>query len=52
MIARGYTFVLYAMAAAAGLLLVWMMISVILSVLMRNAGLQPFAWLFTSAEYG
>ena len=29
-----------------------MMISVIVSVLMRNAGLQPFAWLFTSAEYG
>ncbi|MEM7520805.1 MAG: TRAP transporter small permease [Pseudomonadota bacterium] len=28
------------------------MISVIVSVLMRNMGLQPFAWLFTSAEYG
>ncbi|MEM7643112.1 MAG: TRAP transporter small permease [Pseudomonadota bacterium] len=52
MMARGYILVLHAMAAAAGLLLVWMMISVIASVLMRNAGVQPFAWLFTSAEYG
>ncbi|NNK78021.1 MAG: TRAP transporter small permease [Litoreibacter sp.] len=40
------------MAFIAGLTLVWLMISVIASVLMRNAGLQPFAWLFTSAEYG
>jgi C4-dicarboxylate transporter DctQ subunit len=28
------------------------MISVIASVAMRNFGIQPFAWLFTSAEYG
>ncbi|MFY0692590.1 MAG: TRAP transporter small permease [Paracoccaceae bacterium] len=40
------------MAFFAGLTLVWLMISVIVSVLMRNAGMQPFAWLFTSAEYG
>jgi len=39
-------------AIMAGATLVWLMISVIISVLMRNAGLQPFAWLFTSAEYG
>lgn len=39
-------------AVIAGTTLVWLMVSVITSVLMRNAGLQPFAWLFTSAEYG
>lgn len=39
------------MAALAGLGLVWLMVSVIVSVAMRNAGVQPFAWLFTSAEY-
>jgi len=47
-----YTGLLYAMAGVAGATLVWLMVSVILSVLMRNAGMQPFAWLFTSAEYG
>jgi len=47
-----YTGMLYAMAWVAGATLLWLMVSVILSVLMRNAGLQPFAWLFTSAEYG
>ena len=40
------------MAALAGLGLVWLMVSVIVSVAMRNAGVQPFAWLFTSSEYG
>ncbi|MCR9150448.1 MAG: TRAP transporter small permease [Rhodobacteraceae bacterium] len=49
---KAYGWLLYGMAVLAGALLVWMMISVIVSVLMRNAGLQPFAWLFTSAEYG
>ena len=45
---RGF---LYAMAGIAGAMLVWLMISVILSVVMRNSGMQPFAWLFTSSEY-
>lgn len=45
---RGF---LYAMAGIAGAMLVWLMISVVMSVVMRNAGLQPFAWLFTSSEY-
>lgn len=49
---RTYTAMLYGMAVIAGATLVWLMVSVIVSVLMRNAGLQPFAWLFTSAEYG
>jgi TRAP-type C4-dicarboxylate transport system permease small subunit len=40
------------MAVLAGAMLVWLMVSVIASVLMRNMGLQPYAWLFTSAEYG
>jgi len=52
LIARAYTALLYTMAAIAGATLVWLMVSVIVSVAMRNFGLQPYAWLFTSAEYG
>lgn len=48
---RLYLNVLYAMAGIAGFMLMWLMVSVITSVVMRNAGLQPFAWLFTSSEY-
>ena len=51
-IARVYDFILYAMAFIAGATLVWLMVSVVLSVMMRNFGLQPWAWLFTSSEYG
>lgn len=51
LIGRIYLGVLYAMAGVAGAMLVWLMISVITSVVMRNLGLQPFAWLFTSSEY-
>lgn len=50
-IARAYTTLLYAMAAVAGAMLLWLMVSVVTSVVMRNAGMQPFAWLFTSSEY-
>jgi TRAP-type C4-dicarboxylate transport system permease small subunit len=50
-IARAYAAVLYIMAGIAGAMLVWLMVSVVTSVVMRNAGLQPFAWLFTSSEY-
>lgn len=49
---RAYLALLYTMAGAAGIILVWLMVSIIVSVAMRNLGLQPFAWLFTSAEYG
>lgn len=49
---RTYSTIVYAMAFIAGATLVWLMISTIVSVLMRNLGLQPPAWLFTSAEYG
>ncbi|MGB0569175.1 MAG: TRAP transporter small permease, partial [Paracoccaceae bacterium] len=46
MILRIYRGVLYGLAGLSGALLVWLMISVILSVFMRNMGMQPFAWLF------
>lgn len=49
---RVYDALLYTMAFIAAITLVWLMVSVVVSVLMRNLGLQPFAWLFTSAEYG
>ena len=49
---RAYDALLYTMAFIAALSLVWLMVSVVLSVAMRNFGVQPFAWLFTSAEYG
>lgn len=51
-IRRAHSAVLYTMAVLAGGMLVWLLVSVVVSVLMRNVGLQPFAWLFTSAEYG
>jgi len=51
MIGKIYRTLLYGMAVIAGLMLIWLLVSVIASVVMRNAGLQPFAWLFTSAEY-
>ena len=49
---RIYDGLLYLMALLAAGTLLWLMVSVVLSVAMRNLGLQPFAWLFTSAEYG
>ena len=51
-ILRAYDGLIAAMALAAALVLVWLMIAVVVSVTMRNLGLQPFAWLFTSTEYG
>lgn len=48
---RLYDLVLYAMAFVAGAMLVWLMVAVVVAVLMRNGGMQPFAWLFTSTEY-
>jgi TRAP-type C4-dicarboxylate transport system permease small subunit len=51
-IKRAYDGLLYGMAIVAGATLIWLMVSVVASVVMRNLGLQPFAWLFTSAEYG
>lgn len=48
---RSYNALLYGMAFIAAAMLVWLMIAVILSVGMRNLGMQPWAWLFTSTEY-
>jgi len=52
MLTKTYQTLLYGMATISGLTLIWIMVSVVASVVMRNLGLQPFAWLFTSAEYG
>ena len=52
MLTKVYNTLLYGMATISGLMLIWIMVSVIASVVMRNLGLQPFTWLFTSAEYG
>jgi TRAP-type C4-dicarboxylate transport system permease small subunit len=49
---RAYDAVISGMAVIAGMLLVWLMLSILISVAMRNAGLQPFPWLFLSGEYG
>ncbi len=51
-ITRAYNALVTLMAILAGATLVWLMVSVVTSVVMRNLGLQPFAWLFTSGEYG
>ena len=51
-VVRAYDALLYTMAFLAAASLVWLMVSVVVSVAMRNFGVQPFAWLFTSAEYG
>jgi len=51
-LSRASRFLIDAMAVIAGAVLVWLMVSLVVSVAMRNAGLQPFAWLFTSTEYG
>ena len=49
---RVYDALLSFMALIAAMTLIWLMVSVVVSVIMRNIGVQPFAWLFTSAEYG
>ena len=50
-LSRFYLMLLYGMAGIAGAMLVWLGVSTIASVTMRNLGIQPFAWLFTSSEY-
>lgn len=49
---RGYDGIVTAMAVLAGLVLVWLMVAIVASVGLRNLGMQPPAWLFTSTEYG
>jgi TRAP-type C4-dicarboxylate transport system permease small subunit len=43
---------LQAMAFVSGLTLVWIMVAVVISVVQRNLGMQSWAWLFLSTEYG
>ncbi len=49
---RLYNGLLAGMGIAAGLLLVWLMVAIVLSVVIRNLGLQPSAFFFVSTEYG
>ncbi|MFU8881187.1 MAG: TRAP transporter small permease [Rhodobacterales bacterium] len=51
LVTRLYTLILFGMAFIAAGMLIWLMIAVITSVAMRNFGMQPWAWLFTSTEY-
>lgn len=48
---RGYLLLLNGMALLAAIMLVWLMVAVVLSVIIRNLGLQPSAWFFLSTEY-
>jgi TRAP-type C4-dicarboxylate transport system permease small subunit len=52
LLVRIYDRIVFAMAVIAALTLVWLMVAIVWSVTMRNLGLQPYAWLFTSTEYG
>jgi C4-dicarboxylate transporter, DctQ subunit len=51
LVVRGYDAIVTLMALIAAGMLVWLMVSILISVTMRNIGLQPMAWLFTSSEY-
>lgn len=46
-----YLLLLNGMALLAGMMLVWLMVAIVLSVVIRNLGLQPSAWFFLSTEY-
>ncbi|MGP1254354.1 MAG: TRAP transporter small permease [Kiloniellales bacterium] len=48
---RLYSYFLNGMALVAGILLVWLMVAIVVSVIIRNLGLQPSAWFFLSTEY-
>ncbi|MGH1360661.1 MAG: TRAP transporter small permease [Burkholderiaceae bacterium] len=50
-LSRLYTFILKAMAALAGLLMVVMMVSIVIDVALRNLGSQSSAHIFTFNEY-
>lgn len=51
LVVRAYDGLVSLMALVAAGMLVWLMVSILVSVTMRNLGLQPMAWLFTSSEY-
>ncbi|MBB4287901.1 TRAP transporter small permease [Roseospira goensis] len=50
-LSRLYASLLTGMAVIAGVMLVWLMVAIVISVGLRNLGLQPPAWLFLSTEY-
>jgi C4-dicarboxylate transporter DctQ subunit len=50
-IKKYYDYIVDGMALLASLMLVWLMVSIIISVFLRNLGLQPSAWFFVSTEY-
>jgi C4-dicarboxylate transporter, DctQ subunit len=51
-IAAVYERFLQAMAVLSGLILVWIMLAVVITVIQRNLGMQSWGWLFLSTEYG
>jgi C4-dicarboxylate transporter DctQ subunit len=48
---KAYDSIVVGLAILAGGMLVWLMVAIIVSVLQRNLGMQPAAWLFVSTEY-
>lgn len=48
---RLYSYLLNGMALISGVLLLWLMVAIVVSVVIRNLGLQPSAWFFLSTEY-
>lgn len=48
---RLYSYLLNGMALVSGVLLLWLMVAIVVSVIIRNLGLQPSAWFFLSTEY-
>jgi TRAP-type C4-dicarboxylate transport system permease small subunit len=51
LVGRLYKGFIDCMAILAGALLVWLMVSIVVSVVIRNMGGQPSAWFFMSTEY-
>ncbi|MFW8565042.1 TRAP transporter small permease [Orrella sp. 11846] len=51
-VVKAYNVLVTGLAVISGALLVWLGIAVIISVMQRNLGFQPTAWLFLSTEYG
>ncbi|AWB35031.1 TRAP transporter small permease [Orrella marina] len=49
---KTYNGLVTGLAIVSGSLLVWLGVAVIFSVMQRNLGYQPTAWLFLSTEYG
>ncbi|MEX2334296.1 MAG: TRAP transporter small permease subunit [Pseudohongiella sp.] len=48
---KAYKALIDLLAIVAGAMLVWLMVAIVLTVALRNLGLQPSAWFFVSTEY-